>query len=97
MKKLTLLFLVLATAVACQKEKETDFEKGKKAGQSFCACVEKASPETQMLCMLSLDMNKITAQTASGNQLTDYVAGLMTAPCMFDLINEGVFTESEDY
>jgi hypothetical protein len=97
MKKLTLLFLVLATAVACQKEKETDFEKGKKDGLKVCACAEKASSETaQMLCMLSLDANKMQEQTASGNQLTDYVAGLITAPCMMELLGSGMFTDPEE-
>jgi hypothetical protein len=87
--------LVLASTVvamlACQKEEETDFERGKKDGTACCACMETAATEEQKSrCALQyLDLNKFAELTAA-SQLNDYAAGVLTAPCIWnELMNMG--------
>jgi hypothetical protein len=75
--------------LACQKEeKETDFEKGKRNGKACCDCLKTASTENQKsLCLLQhLDLNKF-AEVGVARQLNDYTAGLLTAPCMLELLS----------
>ncbi|MDR0415637.1 MAG: hypothetical protein LBH84_09550 [Prevotellaceae bacterium] len=87
MKKWKLMLAGMAVAMAtCQKEKETDFERGKKDGKAFCDCMTTAGLSGQ-LCLSHIDLNQLAAMGAADHpQISDYVAGLLTAPCMFEYL-----------
>lgn len=103
-KRMLILASMAVAMLACQekeKETETDFEKGKKDGKACCACIESVATEDQQsLCLLqNIDLNKIREMSLSTPpQLSDYAAGLLTAPCMLELIMRmsGEYSESDD-
>ncbi|MDR1417014.1 MAG: hypothetical protein LBJ57_06310 [Prevotellaceae bacterium] len=90
MKKWMLaLACMVITVAACQKDEDskTDFEQGKQNGKTFCDCL--AGGQSPEQCATKLDLNKMMeAQIAirTQRQITDYVAGLITAPCMVDMV-----------
>ncbi|MDR1342367.1 MAG: hypothetical protein LBK18_03815 [Prevotellaceae bacterium] len=90
MKKRMLALACAAVIVAaCQKEEETEFERGKKDGKAFCDCL--ATGLSDELCTAQLDLNKLMEAAISINakkQIPDYAAGLITAPCMLDMLEE---------
>jgi hypothetical protein len=98
-KRIFMLASVAMIMAACQKEKETDFEKGKKDGKKFCDCLTTAATESlQSLCMMQhVDLNKL-AQAAAGAQvqINDYTAGLLTAPCALAWLRSIGGVEFED-
>jgi hypothetical protein len=82
-KQMLMLASAAVLMAACQKEKETDFEKGKKDGKAYCSCSEKATSEIELsLCMVQhIDLNQLR-DVYTALQLNDYAAGLLTSPCM---------------
>jgi hypothetical protein len=90
-KQILILVSMAVVVLACRKEEETDFEKGKKDGVACCSCIEAATTDDQKsLCLLRhLDLNKF-AELSVTLQLNDYTAGLLTAPCVWKEFMNGV-------
>ncbi|MDR1023016.1 MAG: hypothetical protein LBL94_07095 [Prevotellaceae bacterium] len=88
-KQMFALACAVVIVAACQKEEETDFERGKKNGKAFCDCMTTGMLYAQ--CMAQLDLNKLMEAQISINakkQIPDYAAGLITAPCVLEMLAE---------
>ncbi|MDR3296712.1 MAG: hypothetical protein LBS94_00570 [Prevotellaceae bacterium] len=104
-----ILCAVLLAFCACQKEDSTDtfpdFARGKKDGNALCDCLAgltDASSEAQALCLMRLDINELMTFAANAAnqqmQVTDYLAGVITAPCAMEaLMNFANSVDVEDY
>jgi hypothetical protein len=100
------LCAILLVLCACQKEDSTetfpDFARGKKDGKALCDCLtnltDASSSVAQTQCIMQLDLNELMAfALGSTPQVTDYLAGVCTAPCAFEvLMNFANTVEVED-
>jgi hypothetical protein len=101
------LFLAMFIWVFASCEKTdwgSDFENGKHDGVDFCYCIDEpglSAPEYARLCIRCedrhLDMRKVRIAVGLNGDINDYVAGLITAPCMLDYLLNNHYLDYLDY